>query len=98
MKPTASRFALAALTLSATGLGAAIAVADSSNEFPPGPGQTQVEAACGPCHASTVVKRARKTEAEWVSTVDAMITRGAPVADDNYDLIVDYLMRNFSGP
>ena len=96
MKPTSSRIALAAVALSVTLLGATIAAADSSNDFPPGPGQTQVQAACGPCHAVTVVTSAHKAEAEWARTVDAMVTHGARVADDDYDLIIDYLIRNFS--
>jgi hypothetical protein len=85
------------LAPTALALAAAIALADAPSEFPPGPGQLEVQAACGPCHAITVVTSARKTETEWQSTVDAMITRGAPVTDD-YDLIVDYLLRNFSAP
>jgi len=67
-------------------------------EFPPGTGQAEVQAACGPCHAITVVTSARKSATEWASTVDAMITRGAPVADADYDVIVEYLARNFSAP
>jgi len=73
-------------------------VAEAPSEFPPGPGQREVQAACGPCHAITVVTNARKSEAEWASTVDAMITRGALVADADYDAIVDYLARNLSAP
>ena len=73
-------------------------VADAPSEFPPGPRQSEVQAACGPCHAITVVTSARKSEPEWASTVDAMITRGAPVADADYDVIVDYLARNFRAP
>jgi hypothetical protein len=70
--------------------------AQPANEFPAGPGQAEVNAACAPCHAITVVTGARKSAAEWAGTVDAMITRGAPVADADYDVIVDYLARNFS--
>ena len=70
--------------------------ADAPAEFPAGPGQAVVRAACAPCHAITVVTSARKSETEWANTVDAMITRGAQVADEDYDAIVDYLARNFS--
>jgi len=73
-------------------------VADAPGAFPPGTGQAEVQAACGPCHAITVVTSARKSQPEWASTVDAMITRGAPVADADYDVIVEYLARNFSAP
>jgi hypothetical protein len=72
--------------------------AQAPTEFPAGPGQAVVHAACAPCHAITVVTGARKSEAEWASTVDAMITRGAPVPDADYDVIVEYLVRNFSAP
>jgi cytochrome c5 len=65
-------------------------------QFPPGAGQPQVQEACGPCHAITVITSARKSEAEWERTVNAMITRGARVSDADYDLIVDYLINNFS--
>jgi mono/diheme cytochrome c family protein len=90
----------ARLAAAATGalLGASATIADGPGEFPPGAGQSEVQAACAPCHAITVVTSARKTEPEWASTVDAMITRGAPVADADYDAIVAYLARNFSAP
>ena len=74
------------------------AVADAPGEFPPGPGQAEVQAACAPCHAVTVVTSARKSATEWATTVDAMITRGALVADADYAVIVEYLARNFSAP
>jgi mono/diheme cytochrome c family protein len=78
---------------------ASVGVAEEApSEFPPGAGQAQVHAACAPCHAITVVTSARKSEAEWAGTVDAMITRGAVVADADYDAIVAYLARNFSAP
>ena len=85
----AAKFLVAAVAANATS-------ADAPGEFPPGPGQSEVQAACAPCHAITVVTSARKSEPEWASTVDAMITRGAPVADADYDVIVDYLARNFT--
>lgn len=90
--------ATVAATLLAAAVASSAAVAEAPSEFPPGPGQSEVQAACGPCHAVTVVTSARKAEAEWASTVDAMITRGAPVADADYDVIVDYLARNFTVP
>jgi mono/diheme cytochrome c family protein len=87
-----------AITFFTAAMGAVATLADGPAEFPPGAGQVEVQAACGPCHAITVVTNARKSESEWASTVDAMITRGAPVADADYDAIVAYLARNFSAP
>lgn len=80
------------------GLPVALALAATPAVFPPGPGQSQVQAACGPCHAVTIVTSARKSDAEWERTVESMITRGARVPDEDYDAIVDYLIRNFSAP
>ena len=90
--------ASAAPKLLAAVLASAGTAAEAPDEFPPGAGQGEVQAACGPCHAVTVVTSARKSETEWANTVDAMITRGAPVTDADYDAIVDYLVRNFSAP
>jgi hypothetical protein len=67
-----------------------------TGRFPPGTGQPQVQAACAPCHAVTVVTSARKSAAEWERLVEVMITRGARVSDADFDVIVDYLIRNFS--
>ncbi len=69
--------------------------AAAPTQFPPGEGQPQVQESCGPCHAITVVTSARKSAAEWERTVNGMITRGARVRDDNYDAILDYLIRHF---
>jgi hypothetical protein len=69
-----------------------------TGRFPPGVGQPQVQAACGPCHAISVVTTARKSPSEWQRLVEVMITRGARVSDDDFDVVVDYLIRNFSAP
>lgn len=90
--------ATAASKLLVAVLASAGTAAEAPSEFPPGTGQREVQAACGPCHAITVVTSARKSEIDWANTVDAMITRGAPVPDADYDAIVEYLVRNFSAP
>jgi mono/diheme cytochrome c family protein len=69
--------------------------ADAALQFPAGEGQAQVQTACGPCHAVTIVTAARKSEADWERTVQNMVNRGARVSDADYDVIVDYLVRHF---
>jgi hypothetical protein len=71
------------------------APANAANQFPAGDGQAQVQAACGPCHAVTIVTAARKSDADWERTVQNMVNRGARVSDADYDVIVDYLVRHF---
>ena len=73
----------------------AAGMSSAAARFPPGPGQPKVQLACGPCHAITVVTSARKSETEWDRTIGAMITRGARVSDDDYDVILDYLIAKF---
>ena len=86
----------ALLALSATPAEQPAAPIVGSGVFPSGTGQPQVQAACGPCHAVTIVTSARKSEVEWERTVNAMVTRGARVPDEDYDIILDYLIANFS--
>jgi mono/diheme cytochrome c family protein len=69
--------------------------ATAAMQFPAGEGQAQVQAACGPCHAVTIVTAARKSEADWERAVQNMVNRGARVSDADYDVIVDYLVRHF---
>jgi mono/diheme cytochrome c family protein len=63
--------------------------------FPAGQGQAQVTAACGTCHAPTIITSKHYTEDKWGEVVDQMITRGAKVSDADYDSVVAYLARNF---
>jgi hypothetical protein len=69
----------------------------ASGAFPPGPGQRQVQAACGGCHAASVITGKHYPAARWEQVVDRMVDRGARVGDADFDLVVAYLARNF-GP
>lgn len=90
--------ALAAGLRSAADAAEPAVAASAPQDFPAGEGRAQVQAACGPCHAVTIVTGARKDEAGWESTVAAMVNRGARVPEQDYDAILDYLIRNFSAP
>lgn len=63
--------------------------------FIDGPGKAQTEAACSGCHAPGVTTGKRLGADEWAVVVDQMIGRGAKVSDADYDVIVDYLARNY---
>jgi competence protein ComEA len=65
--------------------------------FAPGPGRSETVAACGACHSPSLITGKRFNADAWAQIVDQMIGRGAPVADKDYDAIVDYLSRNY-GP
>jgi cytochrome c oxidase cbb3-type subunit 3 len=54
--------------------------------------------ACTQCHPPERVTATRRTKAQWEESINAMVTsRGAVVSADDYDLVLDYLVREF-GP
>jgi quinoprotein glucose dehydrogenase len=61
------------------------------------PAKLDVEAVCGQCHAFDVATRTHRTRQQWQAQVEAMIAKGAPVADDEIDKVVEYLTVHF-GP
>lgn len=65
--------------------------------FAPGQGQETTAAACGACHAPSLITGKKLDADAWAQLVDQMISRGAPVEDKDYDTIVDYLARHY-GP
>jgi cytochrome c5 len=60
-------------------------------------GKALVEDICSLCHEWERVKDYPKTKEQWSGTIKGMLFEGAPVTDEEFKLIVDYLARNF-GP
>ena len=52
-----------------------------------------VTTTCGACHSLDRVDTARFSEARWQATVEDMRRRGAAVADENVEALVEYLTR-----
>jgi competence ComEA-like helix-hairpin-helix protein len=50
---------------------------------------------CGRCHTPDRITGTRKSGLEWKETIDKMILKGAQVSDDDYDVILAFLVRNF---
>jgi competence ComEA-like helix-hairpin-helix protein len=75
----------------------AFVLASDENTLPPGEGQAIVQQKCASCHALKVVTGKRASRQQWSTIVDQMITRGADVSDDDIDILLDYLAKNF-GP
>ena len=63
--------------------------------LPPGKGKAIVRRTCISCHALKVVTAKRASKEQWSVLVDQMISRGADLNDDEVEIIVDYLARNF---
>jgi mono/diheme cytochrome c family protein len=75
----------------------------SGGEEPPAPppegettspeldGEELLEARCTGCHGLDLVQAASKSEAEWTSTVDRMIGKGADLTEAEAQALVEYL-------
>ena len=60
-------------------------------------GQQLVEEICSFCHGLAKLKGHEYTRDQWENVTKGMIFEGAPVTDEEFSLILDYLAKNF-GP
>jgi hypothetical protein len=74
-----------------------LSASSSASDLPPGEGKAIVERTCVSCHALKVVTAKRASKEQWSTLVDQMISRGADLSDDEVEIVVDYLAKNF-GP
>ena len=58
-------------------------------------GRVLVEDICSLCHELDRIKVQEFTREEWTSEIKGMISEGAPVTDEEFELIVDYLASNY---
>ncbi len=65
-------------------------------QLPLGKGKEIVQRACSSCHALNVVTLKRASTPQWTQIVNLMITRGAPIPNEEVQTVVDYLAANFN--
>jgi hypothetical protein len=58
-------------------------------------GQELVEEICSLCHEWERVKDQQLSKEQWAGVIKGMIFEGAPVTDDEFNAIVEYLARNY---
>src|SRR3954468_228446 len=63
--------------------------------LPPGKGKSIVERTCASCHAIKVVTTKRAAKEQWSTIIDQMLSKGADLNDDEVEIVVDYLSKNF---
>jgi competence ComEA-like helix-hairpin-helix protein len=63
--------------------------------LPDGEGKTLVQKTCSKCHGVVGIVRARNSKEAWAEIVDDMISRGADATDEEIELIINYLAKNF---
>jgi competence ComEA-like helix-hairpin-helix protein len=71
------------------------AVAASASSLPPGKGKVIVRRTCIGCHALKVVTSKRASRTQWSVLVNQMVSRGADLEDEEIEVVVDYLAKNF---
>jgi cytochrome c5 len=63
--------------------------------MPDGPGKDIVLNTCTICHDLSRIKSVRHTKEEWEETLVAMLNEGAPLSDENFPIVLNYLTKNF---
>jgi mono/diheme cytochrome c family protein len=66
--------------------------------LPDGAGRETVERVCGQCHALEIVLRSRLGRRQWEARIDEMIAKGAKLADEDIDVIAEYLAAHYGPP
>jgi mono/diheme cytochrome c family protein len=72
-----------------------LAASANAATLPPGKGKAIVQRTCISCHALKVVTAKRASKEQWSVLIDQMISRGADLNDDEVEIIVNYLVKNF---
>jgi competence protein ComEA len=67
----------------------------SAQTLPEGQGKALVEKVCSSCHGLDQAVADGYSEQGWKKLVNTMIARGAEASDDEIDLMVKYLAKNF---
>jgi mono/diheme cytochrome c family protein len=58
-------------------------------------GAALLQERCSVCHSTDRVTQAKKTKAEWDTTVTRMVGKGAQLSDAEKQILVDYLAANY---
>ena len=76
---------------------AAVMFAAENSPRPEDRGRKLVTEICSFCHGLAKLKGQAFTRDEWSNVIKGMVDEGAPVTDEEFSLILDYLAKNF-GP
>ena len=66
-------------------------------KLPEGEGKEIVQRVCTACHSAERIVREHLNLEEWEDLIAAMEDEGAEIEDDEYEVLVKYLVKNF-GP
>lgn len=66
-------------------------------DIPAGPGHDETMKVCGKCHSAEQATSMHQSRTGWEETISKMVSLGADGTDDEYNAVLDYLVKNF-GP
>jgi competence protein ComEA len=66
-------------------------------EIPPGPGHDETNKVCSKCHSPEQATSLKQSKTAWEETISKMVNLGSEGTDEEYEAILNYLVRNF-GP
>lgn len=76
-------------------LALAVTLRAQDDPLPEGEGKKVVQKVCHVCHGPENYVNLRKDKDGWETVVSEMIEKGATGTDQEYDIVVAYLVRNF---
>ena len=62
---------------------------------PDGPGKAVLLNICTMCHDLNRIKHGRRSPEEWEETLNTMLNEGAPLSDEAFVVVHEYLSENF---
>ena len=68
----------------------------NNGPVPDGPGKQILLNTCTMCHDLGRIKVARRSAEEWEETLISMLNEGAPVSEEQFPVIHDYLSKHFN--
>jgi competence ComEA-like helix-hairpin-helix protein len=82
---------IAAAAFTAVSVAALAAPQDAAQDR----GAETFNAVCSKCHTPERILATRRTRTQWEEILDKMSKIGAQITDDNYDTLMDYLLRRY---
>jgi competence protein ComEA len=58
-------------------------------------GAQEFQAVCAKCHPPDRIVAGRRTKTQWEETLEKMTKLGAAITDDNYDILLTYLVHHY---
>jgi competence protein ComEA len=77
---------------------ALLSVAAAFAQLPPGPGKAEAEKLCGTCHEIERSLAPRQDRTGWKSTIDKMVNLGATGTEKEFEMVLEYLAKNYPAP